>query len=778
MDDPAFLLRLDLPHDADERAVRRAYARELKLIDQEKDATGFQTLRDAYDSALAWARGRAAPRPRDAQDNDASDDAPRETQVGEKLPAIAAAAQCATTDADTQAPQSQQVSPRVPVTVAIDYRTLAAAVLSDVLERCRALAGPDLAADDTGWGRQLRVGLADERLIGIAARDHFESQVARLLAGGWRPGHEALLVAAIGVFQWDEDRRRVLALDEIGVRINAAIEQGIMFTRQEEEEQKRQRELILRLRDPAEPRTHDLIAQADTLETMIARFPEWLTIIVSVHNVERWRELNRQVPGWRRKMAFTARPRVASRSKKRSRLGWVVLFFVVINMLARLGDFAANDHATPAHVTATKAEVTKLLDLGTSQLNAGDIPGAIATFTQILEHDSKNDMAYAARAMAYYLAQDDEHSKQDSDMALAINQQNAVAYRAWGLLAMREGNLEQSQADLTRSIELDPGSDYSYYSRALAYEADHQYKRARTDAQQALKLYASYQDTYLLLARLWQQAGDTGKAAAQAEAAIAAAPKQAWSYLAAARIYAALDRPDAALAALERGIKVIPHIALYLQRAELLPKSDTTARLAAIEAALALDPRSLHALRLRAQLEYDESKYQASIDTLTWSLSIMPPAGLERAVALMSRGIIHANLGQGKAAKADFDATRVAAGNTLAVLSSLCHQLAIRNLELSTALEYCNAALARDATNVSALNSKGIALLRMGRYQKALDAYGSALAAQPALAESLYGRALVRKKLGRARAGEADIQAALAVDPSVADTFASYGIRP
>lgn len=49
-----FFERLGLELSADPRAVRRAYARELKRIDQEKDLEAFQALREAYEGALRW----------------------------------------------------------------------------------------------------------------------------------------------------------------------------------------------------------------------------------------------------------------------------------------------------------------------------------------------------------------------------------------------------------------------------------------------------------------------------------------------------------------------------------------------------------------------------------------------------------------------------------------------------------------------------------------------------------------------------------------------------
>nr|WP_314564828.1 J domain-containing protein [uncultured Pseudomonas sp.] len=50
---------LQLPEDADERTIKRSYARLLKSCRPDDDAAGFQRLREAYEEALAYARWRA-----------------------------------------------------------------------------------------------------------------------------------------------------------------------------------------------------------------------------------------------------------------------------------------------------------------------------------------------------------------------------------------------------------------------------------------------------------------------------------------------------------------------------------------------------------------------------------------------------------------------------------------------------------------------------------------------------------------------------------------------
>ena len=55
---PLTLLGLDA--DADERAIKRAYAAKLKTVRPDEDPEGFQRLNEAYRAALEWAMRRPA----------------------------------------------------------------------------------------------------------------------------------------------------------------------------------------------------------------------------------------------------------------------------------------------------------------------------------------------------------------------------------------------------------------------------------------------------------------------------------------------------------------------------------------------------------------------------------------------------------------------------------------------------------------------------------------------------------------------------------------------
>jgi hypothetical protein len=66
----------------------------------------------------------------------------------------------------------------------------------------------------------------------------------------------------------------------------------------------------------------------------------------------------------------------------------------------------------------------------------------------------------------------------------------------------------------------------------------------------------------------------------------------------------------------------------------------------------------------------------------------------------------------------------------------------------------------------------------MGKYADAIADDTAALASMPKLAPSLYIRGLAKNKSGDAAGGDADIAAAKAIDPKIADTYTGYGVTP
>jgi Flp pilus assembly protein TadD len=68
--------------------------------------------------------------------------------------------------------------------------------------------------------------------------------------------------------------------------------------------------------------------------------------------------------------------------------------------------------------------------------------------------------------------------------------------------------------------------------------------------------------------------------------------------------------------------------------------------------------------------------------------------------------------------------------------------------------------------------------VRAGQYDRALEDYARALAIMPNAARALYGRGVAKRLKGDLRGGDADIEMARALRPSVADEMAERGVKP
>lgn len=259
-----FLYRLGLDEDADARSIRRAYARELKLIDTEQDSVGFQELREAYDTALQWLDWREQQAP--------------------------------------QAPTSERAAaapdygvPRTPVTVGkaptalSGAQSLSRAVFDELRAAMAQLLSEHRVQHTAEWQRILQRSLDDERLIDLGARLHFEAQVAQLLASGWRPGHETLFAAASEVFRWQQEGRRLQQLGHAGAVIDQALREHNIYQQLPESERMIHHAALALLRTDGKPTAYQLRADMPYVERLAQLFPTWMPLVVDMERVAQWR---------------------------------------------------------------------------------------------------------------------------------------------------------------------------------------------------------------------------------------------------------------------------------------------------------------------------------------------------------------------------------------------------------------------------------------------------------------------------------------------------------
>lgn len=291
-----YLNRLGLDTAADERAIKRAYARELKQIDQEADAAGFQVLREAYEMALQWVQRKPA----------GISFAPAVVVPVHPAPVSAVQtpatpAQPARADAPATHEQNSESS-----------QQLAQAVFDDFLILSDEMTAQGNGRDSQMWRKHLQRCINDERLLNLTAGAYFELRIARLLVDGWRDGHEGLFVAARQAFLWEKDRRRLKEFGRVGAWVSQAIDECEMFSHQRSDDCSGQGDAVARVREAAAPRKHELISHAPHLRNMLKRFPAWTSIIASRERIEEWLELERAIPAWRRRLRFV-RPAAGKR---------------------------------------------------------------------------------------------------------------------------------------------------------------------------------------------------------------------------------------------------------------------------------------------------------------------------------------------------------------------------------------------------------------------------------------------------------------------------------
>jgi len=132
--------------------------------------------------------------------------------------------------------------------------------------------------------------------------------------------------------------------------------------------------------------------------------------------------------------------------------------------------------------------------------------------------------------------------------------------------------------------------------------------------------------------------------------------------------------------------------------------------------------------------------------------------------------------GNQRAALADYQkAISLDPGNPMGWRGT-CLMRAELNIELDQALSDCNRAIQINPNNALFYNALGLVQLRRNDNQGTIDAYSRALAIQPNVATSLYGRGLAEQRLGQTADAQRDIAAARAAQNNIDQVFSGLGI--
>jgi tetratricopeptide (TPR) repeat protein len=266
---------------------------------------------------------------------------------------------------------------------------------------------------------------------------------------------------------------------------------------------------------------------------------------------------------------------------------------------------------------------------------------------------------------------------------------------------------------------------------------------------------------------------DKGKrdlVAAEAAAAIKDNPASDYAYVAAAKTYAALGQSDEAMEAFSRALAIKQYAYIYVNRAAVRPPSDYGGRMADLDAALKLEPENPDALAAKARLLSNRKDYSGALAVL----DRMKPDPNDLGAAL-ERAIVLTKAGRTADAQKIFAEVREKA-KAPGQLNSLCWSKATAGVMLESAVQDCRDALKPDPGNSQYQDSLGMALLKLGKLDEALDAYNKAIA-DNRRAASLMGRAFVYWRKGERERAAEDAAAARKISPKIDDAFAAYGLK-
>jgi tetratricopeptide (TPR) repeat protein len=124
-----------------------------------------------------------------------------------------------------------------------------------------------------------------------------------------------------------------------------------------------------------------------------------------------------------------------------------------------------------------------------AKYKARDYLGALTDYTQAIQIDPDNAMAYCCRGVAYYRLDDAHNAQIDYNRAIELDPSLELAYYRRGYLHYVAKDYGSAIADYNKSIELKPDFALAYSNRGYAYRDLYGEQEALIDWRFAAKLF-------------------------------------------------------------------------------------------------------------------------------------------------------------------------------------------------------------------------------------------------------------------------------------------------
>lgn len=393
------------------------------------------------------------------------------------------------------------------------------------------------------------------------------------------------------------------------------------------------------------------------------------------------------------------------------------------------GDCVSGLFPTQADAQSRAAACSKALQ--SRQLKPEEI--ALVRLTRGIARTALGDKALAG--------EDYIDAVQRYDRLIDPNNPNSLALYRRAVALDASGQTDKALEDYSAAIKADPKSSLAFLGRGVLLAVRKRaYDRAVEDFDKVLVIEPDNVEALLSRGDAFAQLGDLGRAMADLNRAVALAP----------------DRPP-----------------VLVTRGQVESRRGNLAGAARdYEAALKLDPRYAYAMINLAAVRSMQGQSGAAIDLLDKAIAI----DRRNPLAFYNRGYAEFALKQYDKAIADYSSAIEIEPRMGLAYNNRALSRAIAGSDLVAALADSDQALKLLPLNLEVRDTRGFIFLKLGDPALALNEYNAALTIDPNRALSLYGRGLARIRMGDA-AGKGDQEAALTINPEVANDFAIYGLK-